>query len=91
MPAEIIGSYCVYDKKQSGSCFFPLADNIVLKGQPQHEWRKTLSAHDRTLVTAIVSVLLLYLIGLVAIIRSAFRPRENNLKTLPRRLKDSGH
>jgi hypothetical protein len=37
MPAEIIGSYCVYDKKQSGSCFFPLADNIVLKGDPQHE------------------------------------------------------
>jgi hypothetical protein len=36
-------------------------------------------------------VLLLYLIGLVAIIRSAFQPRENNLKTLPRRLKDSGH
>jgi hypothetical protein len=57
----------------------------------EHEWRKTLPAHDRTLVTAIVSVLLLYLIGLVAIIRSAFRPRENNLKTLPRRLKDSGH
>jgi hypothetical protein len=97
MPAEITGSYCVYDKKQSGSCFFPLADNILLKETPsmnqieEHEWRKTLPAHDRTLVTAIVSVLLLYLIGLVAIIRSAFRPRENNLKTLPRRLKDSGH
>jgi hypothetical protein len=57
----------------------------------EHEWRKTLPAHDRTLVTAIVSVLLLYLIGMVAIIRAAFRPRENNLKTLPRRLKDSGH
>jgi len=42
-------------------------------------------------VTAIVSVLLLYLIGLVALIRLAFRPMEDNLKTLQRRLKDSDH
>jgi hypothetical protein len=54
------------------------------------EWRKRLDVHDRTLVTAIVSVLLLYLIGLVAIIRSAFRPLEDNPKTLQKRLKDSG-
>jgi len=51
------------------------------------EWRKRLRTHDRTLVTAIASVLLLYLIGLVAVIRSAFRPLDDNLKT--RRLKDS--
>jgi len=57
----------------------------------EHEWRKPLPAHDRTLVRAIVSVLLLYLIGLVAIIRSAFRPLENNPKSSQRRLKDSGH
>jgi hypothetical protein len=50
------------------------------------EWRNCLRTHDRTLVTAIVSVLLLYLIGLVAVIRSAFRPLEDNLKT--RRLKN---
>ena len=54
------------------------------------EWRKRLDVHDRTLVTAIVSVLLVYLIGLVAIIRSAFRPLEDNPKTLQKRLKDSG-
>jgi hypothetical protein len=54
------------------------------------EWRERLRAHDRTLLTAIVSVLLLYLIGLVAVIRSAFRPREDNLKRLQGRLKDSG-
>jgi hypothetical protein len=52
-------------------------------------WRKRLRTHDRTLVTAIVSVLLLYLIGLVALMRLAFRPMEDNLKTLQRRLKDS--
>ena len=57
----------------------------------EHEWRKPLPAHDRTLVRAIVSVLLLYLIGLVAIIRSAFRPMGDNPKNLQRRLKDSGH
>jgi hypothetical protein len=57
----------------------------------EHEWRKSLPAHDRTLLTVIVSVLLLYLIGLVAIIRSAFRPLEDNPKNLQKRLKDSGH
>jgi hypothetical protein len=57
----------------------------------EQNWRNRLPAHDRTLLTAIVSVLLLYLIGLVAVIRVAFRPPEDNLKTLQRRLKDSDH
>ena len=57
----------------------------------EQKWRKRLHAPDRTLLTAIVSMLLLYLIGLVAVIRVAFRPLEDNLKTLPRRLKDSDH
>ena len=57
----------------------------------EHEWRETLPAHDRTLVRAIVSVLLLYLIGLVAVIRSAFRPMGDNPQNLQRTLKDSGH
>ena len=56
----------------------------------KQEGDKPLPAHDRTLVTAIVSVLLLYLIGLVALIRLAFR-MEDDLKTLQRRLKDSDH
>jgi hypothetical protein len=55
------------------------------------EWRKRLGVHDRTLATTIVSVLLLYLIGLVALIRLAFHPIGDNLKTFQRRLKDSGH
>ena len=55
------------------------------------QWRKRLRAHDRTLLTAVVSVLLLYLIGLVALIRLVFQPMEHNLKTLQRRLKDSEH
>jgi hypothetical protein len=57
----------------------------------EQEWHKPLPANDRTLATAIVSVLLLYLIGLVALIRSAFRPMEADLTTLQRRLKDSDH
>jgi len=54
------------------------------------EWRKRLDMHDRTLATTVVSVLLLYLIGLVALIRLAFRPMQDNLKTSRRTLKDSG-
>jgi hypothetical protein len=57
----------------------------------EQEWRKRLHGRDRTWLTVIVRVLLLYLIGLVAVIRVAFRPPEDNLKTLQRRLKDSGH
>ena len=56
----------------------------------EQQWRKPQPAQDRTLARAIASVLLLYLIGLVAIIRSAFRPLEDNPKTLQKRLKDSG-
>jgi hypothetical protein len=55
------------------------------------KWGRRLRPHDRTLLTAVAGVLLLYLIGLVAVIRSAFRPLEDNLKTLQRRLKDSDH
>ena len=55
------------------------------------EWPQRLRAHARTLVTAVVGVLLLYLIGLVALIRLVFQPMEHNLKTLQRRLKDSEH
>jgi hypothetical protein len=55
------------------------------------EWRKRLPAHDRTLATTIVSVVLLYLIGLVALIRLAFRPMQGDLKGLQKRLKDSNH
>ena len=55
------------------------------------EWRKRLGVHDRTLATTIVSVLLLYLIGLVALMRLAFRPTGGNLQTFQRRLKDSDH
>jgi len=54
------------------------------------DWRKRVSVHDRALVTTIVSVLLLYLVGLVALIRLAFRPMEDNPKTLRKTLKDSG-
>jgi hypothetical protein len=57
----------------------------------EQQWRKPQPAQDRTLARAIASVLLLYLIGLVAIIRSAFRPMGDNLENLPRRLKDSDH
>ena len=60
-----------------------MSDNDKLAVQ----WQERLRRHDQTLVAAVVSVLLLYLIGLVAVIRSAFRPLEDNLKT--RRLKNS--
>jgi hypothetical protein len=62
-----------------------------MKSTEEQAWRKRLHAQDRTFLTAIVSVLLLYLIGLVAVIRIAFRPLEDNLKTVQRRLKDSDH
>jgi hypothetical protein len=90
MPAKI-GSYCDGVAFSRWRIISFLKDTPSMNQIEEHEWRKPLPAHDRTLVRAIVSVLLLYLIGLVAIIRSAFRPLENNPKSSQRRLKDSGH